>query len=97
MKILTIEDAAKLLHINKFTAYRYAKTGKIPAIRVGRSWRIMEEVLEAWFYKNSIHEELRKEKTSTKKNNPLIKLLGTISHGKLTEDIDEELYGELSL
>ena len=48
MKILTIREAAKVLKINEHTAYRYAKEGKIPATRVGRSWRVMEEVLEKW-------------------------------------------------
>ncbi len=46
MKILTIEEAAKILKINKHTAYRYAKEGKLPATRVGRNWRFLEEVLE---------------------------------------------------
>lgn len=48
MKILTIREAAKVLKINEHTAYRYAKEGKIPATRVGRSWRVVEEVLEKW-------------------------------------------------
>lgn len=48
MKILTIREAAKALKINEHTAYRYAKEGKIPATRVGRSWRVIEEVLEKW-------------------------------------------------
>ena len=48
MKILTIREAAQVLKINEHTAYRYAKEGKIPATRVGRSWRVMEEVLEKW-------------------------------------------------
>ena len=48
MKILTIKEGASLLKIDKFTAYKYAKEGIIPAIRVGRNWRFSEEVLEEW-------------------------------------------------
>ena len=53
MKILTIREAAKILKINMHTAYRYSKEGKIPAIRVGRNWRILEEVLEDWLVKKT--------------------------------------------
>ena len=48
MKILTIKEAAKILKINEHTAYRYAKEGKIPAIRVGRNWRVHEDQMEQW-------------------------------------------------
>ena len=48
MKILTIQEASSMLKINQHTTYRYAKEGTIPAIRVGRNWRFLEEVLEEW-------------------------------------------------
>ena len=48
MKLLTIQEVASLLRIDKFTVYRYAKEGIIPAIRVGRNWRFLEECLKEW-------------------------------------------------
>ena len=53
MKILTIQEAAAILKINKHTAYRYAKEGIVPAIRVGRNWRFLEEGLEEWLVKKT--------------------------------------------
>ncbi|MBI5376330.1 MAG: helix-turn-helix domain-containing protein [Candidatus Schekmanbacteria bacterium] len=53
MKILTIPEVAKLLQINMHTAYRYAKEGKIPAVRIGGSWRVREEILEQWLKERS--------------------------------------------
>lgn len=53
MKLLTIQEVAAILKIDKFTAYRYAKEGTIPAIRVGRNWRFLEEVLEEWLTKKA--------------------------------------------
>lgn len=53
MKLLTIKEVAKVLKINEHTAYRYAKDGKIPATRVGRSWRVLESVLEDWLKERS--------------------------------------------
>ena len=48
MKLLTIHEVAFFLKINPHTAYRYAKEGRIPAIRVGRNWRFSEKGLEEW-------------------------------------------------
>ncbi|MBI5374208.1 MAG: helix-turn-helix domain-containing protein [Candidatus Schekmanbacteria bacterium] len=53
MKLLTIDEVAKLLKLNKHTIYRYAKDGKIPAVRIGGSWRIAEEVLSRWLVDGS--------------------------------------------
>ncbi len=53
MKILTIKEVAKILKINEHTAYRYAKEGRIPATRVGRNWRMIEEVMEDWLTKKA--------------------------------------------
>jgi len=53
VKLLTIEETANLLRLNKFTAYRYAKNGTIPAVRIGRTWRVDEEVLKEWIKKQS--------------------------------------------
>ena len=53
MKILTIKEVAKILKINEHTAYRYAKEGRIPATRVGRNWRMIEEIMEDWLTKKA--------------------------------------------
>lgn len=37
---LTVDEIAKSLRLSKMTAYRLINTGVIPAIRVGRSFRI---------------------------------------------------------
>lgn len=41
-KILTLDEAAKLLKLSKPTIYRKVKTGEIPAQKIGRSWRFLE-------------------------------------------------------
>lgn len=53
MKILTIKEVAKVLRIDMFTAYRYAQEGKIPAVRLGRNWKIDEGILEKWLTERS--------------------------------------------
>lgn len=45
-RLLTVDEVADMLRINKSTVYRMAKQGRLPAIRVGRQWRFRESVLE---------------------------------------------------
>jgi len=45
-RLLTVEEVAEMLRINKSTVYRMAKQGRLPATRVGRQWRFRESVLD---------------------------------------------------
>lgn len=97
MKILTILEVAELLQIHRDTAYRYVREGKIPAVKVGRSWRVLQEVLEEWLLERSgwAVEVRPKAKPQKKAKNPLIEGLGMFEHGGLTKDLDQALYGDL--
>lgn len=44
--VLTIPEAAKLLAIGRTAAYEAARRGEIPAVRIGRSWRVPRQALE---------------------------------------------------
>lgn len=46
---LTLEEAAKKLKISKITAYRMARTGKLPAIKIGKVWRVSNKKLAELF------------------------------------------------
>src|SRR4051812_29179827 len=46
-KFLTTEDVATRLHIHQNTVIRYIKDGKLPAVKVGKSYRIKESVVAA--------------------------------------------------
>jgi excisionase family DNA binding protein len=47
-EILTVDQAAELLQANRTTVMDYCRAGKIPARKVGKSWRICKEKLMAW-------------------------------------------------
>ena len=47
-ELLTIKEAAKYLRMSPLTVYRLASQGKVPAVKVGRHWRIHTDALEAW-------------------------------------------------
>jgi molybdopterin-binding protein len=46
MDILSAEEAATLLHLNVKRVQRLARTGKLPAARVGRKWLFHRDELE---------------------------------------------------
>lgn len=47
-QILTIKEVADYLKVNERTVYRLATAKKIPAFKVGGSWRIKQAELEKW-------------------------------------------------
>lgn len=42
-EIMTIEQVADFLQLNYYTVYRMVVAGKIPASKIGRTWRIMRK------------------------------------------------------
>lgn len=48
-EFLTTQQAAELLSVSEVTIRKEARLGRLPARKVGRSWRISRSVLEDWF------------------------------------------------
>jgi len=46
--ILTIKEVADYLKVTERTLYRLAQEGKLPAFKVGGSWRFRREDLDRW-------------------------------------------------
>jgi excisionase family DNA binding protein len=51
--LLTTEQVAHYLKIDKFTVYRLVSQKKIPAFKVGNQWRFKKKMIEAWLNQNS--------------------------------------------
>lgn len=49
--VLTPAEAMDVLGIGKNTMYRLLNTGRLPAVRIGRSWRIKIETLTTFLDK----------------------------------------------
>lgn len=47
-EILTLEEVAAYLKAGKRTVYRLAQEGKIPAFKLGGSWRFRRAELDRW-------------------------------------------------
>jgi len=46
--LLTTEEAARLLGIHPKTLQKFARAGKVPAIRIGDLWRFRASELDLW-------------------------------------------------
>jgi len=50
--LLSTEQVANYLKIDKFTVYRLVAQKRLPAFKVGNQWRFKRAILEAWLRKN---------------------------------------------
>ena len=47
-EILTLREVAEYLKIGERTAYRLVQEGKLPAFKVGGTWRLRRGDLDSW-------------------------------------------------
>ncbi|AKU17995.1 helix-turn-helix domain-containing protein [Luteipulveratus mongoliensis] len=50
VQFMTVAEVAALMRVSKMTVYRLVHNGELPAVRVGRSFRVPEQ---------AVHEYLR--------------------------------------
>ena len=43
VQFLTVAEVASIMRVSKMTVYRMVHAGELPAIRVGRSFRVLED------------------------------------------------------
>jgi excisionase family DNA binding protein len=54
-KLLTVEQVATYLNVNKFTIYRLIADQRLPAFKVGNQWRFEKKMIERWLNSNRKH------------------------------------------
>ncbi len=53
MKLLTIDEVAAILRVSKPTAYNLVHVPGFPCVKIGRAWRVEEQLLLKWIHENS--------------------------------------------
>jgi excisionase family DNA binding protein len=53
-KFLTVAEVAAMMRVSKMTVYRLVHSGELPAVRVGRSFRVREDDANEYL-KNSFY------------------------------------------
>lgn len=51
-KFLTVAEVADLMRVSKMTVYRLVHAGDLPAVRVGRSFRVPERAVQDYLSKS---------------------------------------------
>jgi len=46
--VMTLDEVARYLRINKSTVYRLARDGTLPAWKLGNVWRFKKDSIERW-------------------------------------------------
>ncbi len=52
-ELLTVEEVANYLQVNRYTIYRFLAQKNLPAFKVGNQWRFYRKMIDAWLMKNS--------------------------------------------
>jgi excisionase family DNA binding protein len=48
VRFLTVAEVAKVMRVSKMTVYRLVHSGELPAVRVGRSFRVPETAVNEY-------------------------------------------------
>jgi excisionase family DNA binding protein len=51
--LLTIDEVAECLRVHRNTVYRWCRTGRLHAVKLGKEWRILEDELEGALRRSS--------------------------------------------
>lgn len=55
---LTVAEVAELMRVSKGTVYRLVHSGHLPAIRVGRSFRVPQQAVHEYLRESFVTEEI---------------------------------------
>ncbi|PUE22902.1 AlpA family transcriptional regulator [Limnohabitans sp. MMS-10A-160] len=59
IEILTLDEVAAYLKAGKRTVYRLAAEGKLPAFKLGGTWRFRRSDLDEWIAANLTNKDAR--------------------------------------
>ena len=48
-ELLSVEEVTRILKISRATVQRWCRDGKLPAAKIGKSYRIRREDLDLWY------------------------------------------------
>lgn len=52
VKFLTVAEVATVMRVSKMTVYRLVHSGELPAVRVGRSFRVPEDEVNTYLQRS---------------------------------------------
>jgi excisionase family DNA binding protein len=55
--LLTVAEVARLMRVSNMTVYRLIKSAQLPAIRVGKNYRIRQRDVDTYLSERAVHFE----------------------------------------
>ena len=87
--LLNVKAVAKYLQMKESTVIAWAQEGKLPAIRIGRTWRFRQSDLDAWTARRQQGAEGDKERrqhiADDKKSSALLNVKEVAEYLRVTE------------
>ena len=68
-KIYSLEEVADILKVSRRTLYTYVKEGKLPAVKMGKYWRVSHENLQAFISTGTTVSDANRRKENQGKTN----------------------------
>lgn len=59
IRYLTVAEVADAMRVSRMTVYRLVHAGELPALRVGRSFRVPEDALAVYLAQAAVEGERR--------------------------------------
>ena len=69
IKVYTLDEVADILKVSRRTLYTYVKEGKLPAVKMGKYWRISQESLQAFISTGTTVSDANRRKENQNKGN----------------------------
>jgi len=61
VRYLTVAEVAEMMRLSRMTVYRLVHGGELPAVRVGRSFRVPQDALTAYLAASSVEAPTERE------------------------------------
>jgi excisionase family DNA binding protein len=56
-RLMTVAEVADTMRVSNMTVYRLIKSGELPALRVGKNYRLRESDVDSYLSKRSVNQE----------------------------------------
>ncbi len=81
--LLNVKQVAAHLQLKESTVYTWAQEGKIPAIKIGRTWRFRRSDLDAWL----AAQKVGPQEDDAAKNDMLLNIKQVARYLRLEESV----------
>ena len=87
--VYTLKEISEQLDVSVVTLRIYIDEGRLKAVRLGRKYRVTQEALQDFLQSRPATSN---DEMGLPEDDPILQVIGIGADGKLTQDMDRELY-----